>query len=704
MFTVVLLSDSACQRFETWRSLFEPYEVSGDIAVCEWNDEPGSRELSRAIPDLGRVITGRREWRVLVVEAPRGSMPIDITVPDNPYDYRVNRIPEEFSIDDDHLPLVRISHMLLGYPALGPRGFVPRVSYWDADLRARVFPPDLHFRASTDEADREGLEERVHRELIDKSDVRIAYELDEYGHEARQRHRLMADRYSVRQSRPSEVVFIATRERLDVDANQGLRQAWGVGDRAQPSTFVERNGYPPSCRFTVYEKPPEGHSDHDLEEMKFWLSVLSLAKNDLPASSLQADHLYRVDVHLDESALADRLNEHLGQLTAVEAQVDTAIQRRLPTMDAALAEVVTERPIHVSFDMLSAEGLRVSTQGYSWASDVPSSEWNRWAESLADLEREAAIYMRRPRRVLAASVEETRLRTHRLQDTEEYVTQVRRDEIAEELSARVSGLIEPTTTGILDRQRLRGILDSARETVERALAQRMDRSTILWAVGLACAAWAAGLLPYLIQSGFIGWDALGQALLVLVVLLAVIGAVALVSLRVFRRRLVRVLDGVNQELASFTQGVASGAAAFGRFLTDVVTYMHGRATLISSERKEAAHQRGRARLAHTRRRIARLIQREKKIVTLLGRHLEIDPSHQGRVSVTDDQVLRSLLWLPIGHGTAELNSSGQAIPAPYDFVTRLSLVNLSIREPEHDPLTTQAADDPDDGDAEEVDS
>lgn len=688
MFTVILLGERARQRLEEWRALFAPFEDAEQLAFCTWHEDPDVTSLEHSVPGLTDVITGRREWRVIAID-PDLSSPTRSTEPDNPFDYLVNRPVDDtgdtargtFPEDAASEPMVRLAWMLLGYPPLGPRGFVPRVSYWDGATRERVFPSDLHFRDVVHEAEMSGLEQRIRRELAHRTDVRIQYEIQEYGEEARERHRIMAQRYAVRQSRPAEVVFVSTREPEDTGGARELRMTWGEGDERRASLFVERNGYPASCRFTVYDHPPVGHSDRDFEEMKFWLGVLSIAVNDLPASSLQAEQVYRIDVDLDEGVLALRLNEHLGLLTSVQDHVDAALQRRERPTDPALAEVLTQRPVHVSFDMLDAEGLRLPTAGYSWASDVPSSESSRWSDSFTALTRETATYMRKPRRALAASVNETRARTHRFRASRDYLSPIRQEEIAEELAGRAGSLMEPATARILDRERLSSILTDGDAAVRRRLSERMDRQTVTLTLVFVLLAWTAALVPYLIQSGFLGTVTLAWGLTLLAALLLVVFAAGTLALIAFRRRLTRVIREVNAKLRTFTHGVNSGATAFGSFLSDLVTFMHGKSLLISSSRLEAERQVERATLVSRRRDLERLASREKDVLRSLGRRIEIDAGSQSTPDVRDATTMERILWLPRGNGTAILNHSGQAISAPYDFIRRLMLVNLALREP-----------------------
>ena len=68
--------------------------------------------------------------------------------------------------------------------------------------------------------------------------------------------------------------------------------------------FWQRNQYPSMCRFMVFDTSKQGNSQKLAERLNFWMTILLLTGNDIPASSLQAYGLYRVGVACDKEAMA----------------------------------------------------------------------------------------------------------------------------------------------------------------------------------------------------------------------------------------------------------------------------------------------------------------------------------------------------------------------------------------------------------------
>ena len=62
--------------------------------------------------------------------------------------------------------------------------------------------------------------------------------------------------------------------------------------------------------------------------MEFWLSVLTLSVNAIPASSLQAYKLYRLGVEISEEEMSRLLNEHLNKMEAAYAFVNERLRMR----------------------------------------------------------------------------------------------------------------------------------------------------------------------------------------------------------------------------------------------------------------------------------------------------------------------------------------------------------------------------------------
>lgn len=130
------------------------------------------------------------------------------------------------------------------------------------------------------------------------SEVSRIYKRQNYDSGEVKRHKDISRVYHMEELRPAEVYFIATRAPITPEENVELGLVWKQYEERDASRFVERNDYPTMTRFAVYEMLEEKNSGYEQDELRFWLSVLSLAVNQVPPSTFQADRLYALGFRL----------------------------------------------------------------------------------------------------------------------------------------------------------------------------------------------------------------------------------------------------------------------------------------------------------------------------------------------------------------------------------------------------------------------
>ena len=692
MFTVIVLSRAAKARYLLWREVFQPYLDHEQIAICDWNPDHGAQTINEAVPGLSEVIKGKKEWRLLAVgtatEGLRGS---NFTDPENPFDYignweiRDDAPPPSLSLEESSYPLVRLSHLLLGYPEMGTNAFVRDLNYLDRTTRKRVYESDYVARREAEGVDAKTAAQEFAASLVEQHDVQVHYHQKHFTEEEERKYRQLIRKYEVRQSSPTEVVFVALRDPKPQRPTDALRASWQQGEKAEHSQFVTRNDYHPACRFVVFDLQPEDHSAFELGELKFWISLLTMATNDLPASSFQAERLYQVNVGIDADSLAHMLNEHMSRLASARERLNREIEKPRVTVTLDVKDLLEERPVDVSFEHLSGESLAVPTGGYGLASDRPVREVSRWEESHASLLSAADQFARKPRRVLAQAVEGMRNTLDLPAFPDEALSRIERDELEEELSERARHLSDATTREILDPERLARIIETERKAIRSILNERMTSSTILWSSLLVGALWVVIFIPFIIAAYNSGGWALPESLLVVAGVLGVLGAVAVTTLVFMRRKLLKRLWALNDALRAYVNDVKSKATSFGDFLGSVRTYMYGRALLDADTRKAIHDHRRNQEYLQDLHRIQKIIDREKSLVRSVNRSVEIKRISNLNLDLVawSPERLRELLELPPstpGNAQCVFVASGDRIEAPYDFVTELALKDLTIVE------------------------
>ena len=666
MFTVIFLSRAARRIFDRSRTFFDPFLETGEIAFCDWNESSRAETLREALPGLPDVIRGKSAWRAVVVDHASAEAPGRRDL-ENPFDF-VDNTKVPLNLTDSPHPLVRIAHQLLGYPAMTARDFEPVVSHrGEGGVRVERHSDDGE------------IHDMLRTLGQTESDVRVEYREVAYSDDEQTTHRMLREKYHMKELHPSEIVFISTRARIDETDDGQLARAWRTETEQHVSRFVERNDYPPASRFAVYDLLNPENSGYDQDELRFWTAVLTVAVNVLPPSAFQAERVYRLGVDFSEQALGDLLNAHMGQLTALREHLDSLIDtpHRPPE-----TELLRDEKVPVQFEKVGGGELRVRTSGYGLVADWPANESAQWSADFDTLQVDAGQFLRRPRRVLARAVYDTRRRLKQLIGEDHVLSDIDRDEIQDELSKRVGNLVVPATTQILDRTRVLGLLDAENAEMRRLLAQRMRIQMVSWTTLLVLAVWVISFVPYLLQAGARGATVLSWSAFVVGGVVLLVAGAGLGVLLWMRRRLLDRLNDVNSRMRSFANEVNDGADVFGQYLSQLATYMQARAVLIGAERVQQ-HNRTRRDLYRTvRSRAVAMIDAEKKIVTSLGQPLSIRriPGGFSGMDIEDRRQVNAFFRFPTGTGTAAFNESGERVSAPYDFVARLSLERIRLFE------------------------
>ena len=130
MHTVIILSKNSSELLKDYRFLFRPFIEKGVVSFCDWNES--GTEIKEAVPDLYSVIKGKTEWRTVIVDTEPAFGRKTGAVPDakNPFDYPETQendgVPRESKV-----PVIRLTHMLCGYPSLPVTDFEEGYEYTD---------------------------------------------------------------------------------------------------------------------------------------------------------------------------------------------------------------------------------------------------------------------------------------------------------------------------------------------------------------------------------------------------------------------------------------------------------------------------------------------------------------------------------------------------------------------------------------------
>ncbi len=148
MFTVIFVNHRAEQQRKNYQFLFQPFIDAGEMCFCPWLPEETS--IEKAVPDLYRLLKGKKEWRAIVLqmdsvyenrvrkdvreeeEEGRGRTEKYRASDINPFDY--SDVDNEKMPHDSEIPLIRLTHMLAGYEFSPIKKFETIYDYYNDEL------------------------------------------------------------------------------------------------------------------------------------------------------------------------------------------------------------------------------------------------------------------------------------------------------------------------------------------------------------------------------------------------------------------------------------------------------------------------------------------------------------------------------------------------------------------------------------------
>ena len=138
MHTVIILSKHSSDLLREYRYLFQPFVDKGAISFCDWNE--AGTDLKSAVPDIYKCIKGKPDWRAIVLNTDSMAVHTSGPVADekNPFDFPGETVNDTEIPRESNVPMIRLSHMLCGYPAATVKNFEKGFEYYDEKTLKRV--------------------------------------------------------------------------------------------------------------------------------------------------------------------------------------------------------------------------------------------------------------------------------------------------------------------------------------------------------------------------------------------------------------------------------------------------------------------------------------------------------------------------------------------------------------------------------------
>lgn len=675
MHTVIILSKHSSNLLKDYRFLFKPFVDNETISFCDWNES--GTDLTASVPDLYKLIRGKLRWRAVIVDTEPAFGVKNGPVPDekNPFDYpeemKDTEVPQASSI-----PIIRLTHMLCGYPSAPVKNFEDGYEYTD-DITGKV----KRVRAS--ELSRE---EFYNLSVQYKDRLRRIYMEEQVPPEVQEAQKALEEKYSFKDVRPQEVYLVRTRRHMDDEDH--IYASWKSPIEMESSDFCRRNNYPGICRFLCSSITNPENSRYVKELMEFWLSVLTLSVNAIPASSLQAYKLYRLGVEISEEEMSRLLNEHLNKMEAAYAFVNERLRMRPEYSFGEEEKLVEKQHIPVTFEGTVGTDLYVDTRHVGLSRDCPDDEMVYWNGQIREKNESLEKFLKAPRRAVDKASQYAKRKADSFLDHEYELDQFQIADLEDEINVLELQVLTSDTHSLIDEKKIKEELNKADKRVRKDIDARMRKKTVIGMGLVFLLIYMIGYFPYIFNSLRTGgWEFLASLGLTAAATV-LISSGGLIALFLLRRKLVRSMGQFNTLMRELVKTVNASAKKFEQFFSVLCTFMKAQSIYAGSTKKSSKVSSRVMKLRTHRQALSMSMERDEQIAAAFGIKRAADFEKNVTRFFDEDRLPRDnrLYYYEVDHNNTEipLNTAGDMVRAPYRFIAGLTIRREDIYEEERE--------------------
>jgi hypothetical protein len=688
--TVIITDKHTTSLFARHRLLFEPFFAGrgGSLCHCPWHE--GGNDIEQAVPDLYKSIRGHPEWRaIILVHNEQNDPPPNLH---NPFDFNCNRNEKtgrsELLIKENMAPLVRLTHMLAGFPPLGVKEYQTGYTYYDGKAEKFVEWKKKDGSNMLQE-DLAGLSDEKKMIFYRKFGTAIKPLLIEepYSQDEKNEYERLTKMYALKENRPVEALILSARELSMPDDHKAtretIRRIWQFHDEEESSDFWKV--YPSACRFLCYDLINPEHTLYTRDLWHFYLLALTLAVNKIPAQALQAYRLYKVDLAINADELKYTLERHIGNLMSVQSVIHERLMNVPDVPQEKDDELVPAKDISVKFEHMNEGGVKIDSNAFGLSSDCPVQETRFWHEHMAGTRQVIDNILYAPQEVVAKKALETRGAANSFAGIEQTLDRFQLERIHKRMDELEQRIINSNIHGMLDPDARMAEVAEAGYAVRKHLGLRLTKHNALFISLCSLLVYLCGYVLYFINSARIGWPVFGASFglaSIALVLLAMGGLLVLVFLR---RRLVNKLKEYNKTVIRIFDRVHKSARVFADYFSNVCTYMYAHSLLSGVTLKRDNDLTGakvqRAHLVS----LEKEIEKSRELCSLHG--APVNDSLTGNIFFDIQE--KNLLELPSqcqfyelapnkAKDTLELDHTGETLYAPYSFIAGLKITREEL--------------------------
>lgn len=575
MFTVIAAEQQHLDSINVYKAFLSPFMNEKSTAFCRWY--PDGKTLEEAIPELNDVVSRHEQWRLIAV------CPTDGLNRRNPFDlvsWDLPLQPEAKADAEDYIQDMKDFFRQMGQ--CRKKAYVEAAEKPLARLGAWLCEEPM-ISSVWNEPDETCLEDAQFMRPVEY--IEQLY-LKQYRLDAIEKARLreaIRGAGELKVTRPAEMICLAMR---CCDDTEGvLCDSWKNHEESQYSRFCDRNLYYDRMRFLTFDILPQNHRNYTFDYIRFLYCLMLLGAFEVPQGCLAPNRVYKLECENNEQALRNLLQAYDDKLTATQDLIRTkknslkfTTQPRLTDRDAEVL-FCSSIPIPVStsgeFDTAS---LSILPNKLGLSSDCPAPEMEVWTKEVNRSENAFRHFLKQPRRAVNRAAATFRQNRFADLDLVGRLNRFQQEDVAEHTGIEELKMIDAKTRDIYQAEEYEKRIRKADRNVQRVIEGRMSKKmTILLGV-VVLALSLLGMLPALFSPAATGKSRLFTGLVILGVLalLAGVGLICLVCLRLPLKRAYSDYNGVMHEIV---KDVSDSMQTYSDYLSHACNVMRGNSVL-----------------------------------------------------------------------------------------------------------------------------
>ena len=655
MFTVVITEQLHLDGIAEYKTFLEPFLNRPNIAFCRWRTEGGT--LEEAVPELAATVARHEQWRLLVV------CPDDRIDRKNPFDL-VDWTPPAANREWEQTEYLRqLAQAKTEAYAQAIRQPLTKLMTWLCESPMVT----------------EGLNN-------EEEDPAFAAYVADSQEKARLRRELL-EGFVPEFTLPAEILCLSMR--CCSDSLYDIRTSWTRQQDSLYSRFYDRNLYFDKMRYLVFDVLPKNHRNYTFDYIRFLYTLMLLAGNDTPQSSLNPNWVYTLDCDTDEAALRDLLGRYDSKLASTEAfishqyrELEKQDQPRMSDRDAKMLYCTNMAvPVPNTGDF-NRETLYVSSRDVGLAGDCPTDEEGAWGSRFRASRRALGKFLKTPGRSLRKATAQLRLMTVADLDQAGRLNEYQLEDVADFVREEELQMIATPTSNLTDAESYTDRLEVQNKRVLDVMERRMTRN---WTIVLGIAAlvcYIVGFVPMFFSNHAdekqteLAWTffGIGAGILLLT---------AIVALFFLRRPVKQGYRNYNGIMRSIENEVDGSLRQYSLYLGHACNVMRGYSVLNYRNEKERPEV---TRMRIYRKHLADIESRRLELSDIFGtllpaNALEVDLSKGFDYDFTRAVDFAYPMPYKAGQQTSiDFLQKGNQVDVPVDFIRRILIRREELYE------------------------